>query len=42
MIVEIGGQMFNVTHLNITDWVTIFLTTMIVLVVGEIKRLKKS
>lgn len=42
LIVEIGGQMFNVTHLNITDWVTIFLTTMIVLVVGEIKRLKKS
>ncbi|MBR6178779.1 MAG: cation-translocating P-type ATPase, partial [Bacteroidales bacterium] len=38
LIVEIGGQMFNVTHLAINDWITIILATMPVMIVGEIKR----
>ena len=39
LIVEFGGQMFNVTHLHAADWVTIILSTSLVLWVGEIVRL---
>lgn len=39
LIVEIGGQMFNVTHLNPIDWVLIVASTSLVLWVGEAIRL---
>ncbi|MBP5501756.1 MAG: calcium-translocating P-type ATPase, PMCA-type [Bacteroidales bacterium] len=42
LIVEIGGQMFNVTHLHLKDWVIIVLITSLVMVIGEIGRLRKS
>ena len=35
LIVEIGGKMFNVTHLNPTDWLIIILCTSVVLWAGE-------
>ena len=42
-IVELGGAMFNVCHLALTDWITIVLITMPVLIVGEIGRqMRKS
>ena len=42
-IVEVGGAMFNVCHLALTDWITIVLITMPVLIVGEIGRqMRKS
>lgn len=39
LIVEIGGKMFNVTHLRPEDWVTIIVATSSVLWVGELIRL---
>ena len=39
LIVEFGGQMFNVTPLHLYDWLIIILLTSLVLVVGEIGRL---
>lgn len=38
LIVEFGGQMFNVTPLHFHDWLIIVLLTSLVLVVGEIVR----
>ena len=37
-IVELGGAMFNVCHLHLTDWLWIIFGTMPVMVVGEIAR----
>ena len=34
-IVELGGAMFNVTHLNCADWTAVILTTSTVLWIGE-------
>ena len=42
IIVEVGGRMFNVTHLNITDWITIILCTSPVLIIGELLRILKK
>ncbi len=42
LIVEIGGQMFNVTHLNIPDWLIIIISTSAVLWIGELIRLFKK
>jgi len=41
LIVTIGGEMFNVTSLHLTDWAIIIGSTSIVLWVGEIRRLFK-
>ncbi|MBQ1696671.1 MAG: cation transporting ATPase C-terminal domain-containing protein, partial [Bacteroidales bacterium] len=41
-IVELGGAMFNVCHLHLTDWLWIIFGTMPVMVVGELMRLRKS
>ena len=41
MIVEIGGQMFNVTRLTLHDWLFIITITSPVLIVGEIVRFFK-
>lgn len=38
LIVSIGGEMFNVTHLKLEDWIVIIGGTSIVLWVGEIVR----
>jgi Ca2+-transporting ATPase len=38
LIVELGGQMFNVTPLNILDWLIIVIPTSLVLWVGELYR----
>ena len=38
LIVEVGGQMFNVCHLEILDWLIIVGATSIVLWIGEIAR----
>ncbi len=38
-IVEVGGKMFNVTHLHPKDWITIILATSLVLIIGEAGRL---
>lgn len=38
LIVEFGGRMFNVCHLNPQDWLIIILATCPVLVVGEVVR----
>lgn len=38
-IVELGGQMFNVTPLHFTDWIIIIIGTSIVLWMGEVIRL---
>ncbi len=42
IIVEIGGQMFSVCHLKITDWLIIIGATSIVLWLGEIIRLIRN
>lgn len=39
LIVSVGGKMFNVTPLDLSDWLAIILSTMVVLVVGEVIRL---
>ena len=41
LIVELGGKMFSVCHLRLTDWFWIIASTSLVLWVGEIFR-KKS
>ena len=41
MIVEVGGQMFNVTRLTLHDWLFIITITSPVLIVGEIVRFFK-
>ena len=38
-IVEIGGKMFNVCHLNLTDWLWIVGLTSAVMIIGEIKKI---
>lgn len=38
LIVELGGQMFNVTHLKLADWLVIISSTSLVLWVGEALR----
>ena len=38
LIVELGGAMFNVTHLAFNDWCVIMLVTLPVLIIGEILR----
>ena len=42
VIVELGGKMFNVTHLHPADWITIIIATAAVMVVGEINRLVRK
>jgi Ca2+-transporting ATPase len=42
IIVEIGGQMFNVTPLHLNDWITIVVSTSVVLWIGELARLIKK
>lgn len=39
LIVELGGKMFNVCHLNLLDWVIIVAASSLVLWIGEIVRL---
>jgi len=39
LIVSIGGEMFNVTALKLTDWIIITVSTSVVLWIGEILRL---
>ncbi len=39
LIVSFGGQMFNVTPLTLCDWITIILSTSLVLLFGEVLRL---
>lgn len=41
VIVELGGQMFNVTHLYWQDWLIIICSTSLVLWIGELVRLVK-
>lgn len=41
VIVELAGKMFNVTHIHLVDWLTMFLLTSVVLWVGEFIRLIK-
>lgn len=41
IIVEIGGQMFNVTPLRFADWIAIILLTSLVLWIGEANRFVK-
>ena len=38
LIVELGGQMFNVTPLKLIDWTIIIVTSSGVLLLGEIFR----
>jgi Ca2+-transporting ATPase len=38
LIVEIGGKMFNVCHLQLKDWIFIVLSTSVVMIIGEILR----
>jgi Ca2+-transporting ATPase len=42
IIVEIGGQMFNVTPLHLNDWLIIIVATSLVLWFGEVIRLFKK
>jgi Ca2+-transporting ATPase len=42
LIVEIGGQMFNVCHLHLTDWLWIIFGTSPVMIAGEIIRKIKA
>jgi len=42
LIVELGGKMFNVTPLSLTDWITIIGLTSLVFWIGELKRLFKK
>lgn len=39
LIVELGGQMFNVTHLKFLDWIIIICVTSLVLWIGELGRI---
>lgn len=39
LIVQFGGQFFNVTPLSLTDWLTIIIGTSPILIVGEVNRL---
>ena len=41
LIVSIGGEMFNVTALKLSDWAIIVGATSVVLWIGEIRRLFK-
>lgn len=41
LIVELGGQMFNVTRLALKDWLIIIVATSPVLLIGEVVRLLK-
>ena len=45
LIVNVGGEMFGVEPISLTDWIITFLATSIVLVVGELyhilRRLRK-
>ena len=38
LIVEFGGEMFNVTRLSLIDWLTIISSTSVVLMIGELWR----
>ena len=38
LIVEIGGAMFNVCHLQLTDWLWIVGLTSLVMIIGEVMR----
>ena len=38
LIVELGGQMFSVTPLSLTDWTTIIVASSGVLLLGEVFR----
>jgi Ca2+-transporting ATPase len=42
LIVEIGGKMFNVTHLRPADWLAIIGATALVLVIPEVGRLLRK
>ena len=42
LIVELGGQMFSVTHLHLADWIAIIAGTSPVLWAGELLRLSKK
>ena len=42
LIVTLGGAMFNVTPINITDWLIIIGVTSIVLWIGELVRMIKK
>jgi len=42
LIVELGGAMFNVTHLALKDWLIITALTLPVLIIGEIRRMVKK
>lgn len=42
LIVTLGGAMFNVTPINITDWLIIIGATSIVLWIGELVRMIKK
>ena len=42
LIVELGGAMFNVTHLALKDWLIITALTLPVLIIGELKRISKK
>ena len=43
LIVNLGGEMFNVEPLNIEDWIFIIVTTSLVVITGEaVRRFKKS
>jgi Ca2+-transporting ATPase len=42
LIVELGGALFNVVSLCASDWLIIILATSPVLLIGELRRLKKS
>lgn len=39
LIVQLGGEMFNVSALSLTNWITIILSTSLVLWIGELLRL---
>lgn len=42
IIVTIGGKMFNVTPLALTDWIIITLLTSLVMIIGEVSRMMKK
>ena len=42
LIVELGGAMFNVTHLALKDWLIITALTLPVLIIGEIRRMVRK
>lgn len=41
-IVTLGGEMFNVTPLHLSDWIAIILATSLVFWIGELLRLKSA